>query len=72
VTAGATKLISGAAIADSFAASNPGTMVLNLADTTGLLAITDASGNKAAGSGTDAISFVGTFAQLTTELAHLS
>jgi hypothetical protein len=72
VTAGATKLISGAAIADSFAASNPGTMVLNLADTTGLLTITDASGNKAAGSGTDAISFVGTFGQLTTELAHLS
>ena len=72
VAAGTTKLIGGIAIADSFAASNPGTMVLNLTDITGLLTITDASGNKAAGSGTDAITFVGTFAQLTTELAHLS
>ena len=72
VIAGTTTTISGVSITDSFAASNPGTMVLNLSDSSGQLTITDASGNKASGSGTSAITFIGTFAQLTTELAHLS
>ncbi len=72
VTAGTTTAIGGVSIADSFAASNPGTMALNLSDSSGLLTITDANGNKAPGSGTNAISFSGTFAQLSTELANLS
>ncbi len=72
VAAGATTTIGGVTIADSFAASNSGSMVLNLSAGSGLLTITDASGIKAAGSGTHAITFVGTLAQLTTELAHLS
>ncbi len=72
VTAGTTTAISGVSIADAYAASNPGTMTLNLSDGSGLLTITDASGNKAPGSGTHAITFNGTFAQITTELAHLT
>jgi serralysin len=72
VTAGSTTAINGVSIADAFAASNPGTMTLNLSAGSGLLTITDASGNKAPGSGTDAITFNGTFAQIATELADLT
>jgi hypothetical protein len=72
VTAGTTATIGGVSITDSFAASAPGTMALNLSAGSGLLTLTDANGNKAAGSGTHAITFNGTLAQLTTELAHLS
>ena len=72
VTAGATASISGVSIADSLAASSPGNLILKLSAGSGLLTITDASGNKAAGSGTHALTYYGTLTQLATELAHLS
>src|SRR6185312_409566 len=44
----------------------------NLSATSGLITLTDASGNKLAGSGTHALSVSGTLAQLNADLAHLS
>jgi serralysin len=67
VTAGTTTAITGVSVADS----TTGNMTLNLTAGSGLLTITDASGNQAPGSGTHSISFTGTLTQLQTELAHL-
>lgn len=72
VAAGATKVVTGVSITDAFAASNPGSMALNLSATAGTLQMTDISGAVVAGSGTHAISITGTLAQLNADLARLS
>lgn len=71
VTVGTTITVAGVSVADAFAASNPGTMMLNVSDTTGLLAMTS-GGTRLAGSGTHSISVAGTFAQINADLATLS
>jgi hypothetical protein len=71
VTAGATKTISGVSVSDAFAAGNPGSMVLNVTDTTGLLAMTS-NGTELAGSGTHSMSVTGTLAQINADLATLT
>jgi serralysin len=71
VTAGATTTVSGVSVADAFAASNPGSMVLNVGDTTGLIAMTS-DGTKLAGSGTHSMSVTGTLAQINADLATLT
>jgi len=70
-TAGNTIAITGASVTDAFAASNPGSLVLNLSDTSGLLGIT-VNGTKLAGSGTHAMSVTGTFAQINADLTALT
>ena len=72
VTAGTTIAVSGVSVADAFAASNPGTMVVNLSAVSGTIGMTDASGAIVAGSGTQSMSVTGTFAQITADLANLS
>jgi hypothetical protein len=71
VAAGATTTISGVSVADAFAASSPGSMVLNVSDTTGLIAMTS-DGTKLAGSGTHSMSVTGTLAQINADLATLT
>ncbi|WP_158929520.1 hypothetical protein [Acidisphaera sp. S103] len=68
---GATIAITGVSVIDSFAASNPGTMTLNVSASTGLITMTS-GGSNLAGSGTHAISVSGTLAQINAELATLS
>jgi serralysin len=58
-------------VADAFAASNAGTMMLNLSTTSGRLTATDVSGAALPGSGTASISVDGTLAQINADLAHL-
>ena len=70
VTAGAVATVAGASVADAFAASHPGTMVLNVSDVTGLIAMTS-GGTRLAGSGTHAMSVTGTLAQVNADLATL-
>jgi serralysin len=71
VVVGATAAITGVSIADLFAASNPGSLVLNVSAGTGFVTMTDASGAKVAGSGTHALSVTGTLAQINADLGHL-
>lgn len=71
VTVGTSTTVAGVSVADAFAAGNPGSMVLNVSDTTGLVSMTS-GGTKLAGSGTHAISVSGTFAQINADLATLS
>jgi hypothetical protein len=70
-TAGSTIAISGVSVTDAFAASNPGTLALNVSDTTGLIAMTS-GGAKLAGSGTHSMSVNGTLAQINADLATLT
>ena len=70
--AGATIAVTGVSVADAFAASNPGTMALNLSAGSGTIGMTDASGAIVAGSGAQSMSISGTFAQITADLANLS
>jgi len=71
VTVGTTATVAGVSVTDAFAASNPGTLVLNVSDTTGLISMTS-GGTKLAGSGTHAMSVKGTLAQINADLATLS
>jgi len=71
VSTGSTTTVAGTSVADAFAASNPGTMVLNVSDATGLLAMTS-GGTRLAGSGSHAMSVAGTLAQINADLATLS
>jgi serralysin len=72
VYAGSTTDISGVAVTDAFAASNPGSMVLNVSAGTGDIAMTGANGAALSGSGTQAISVTGTLAQINADLATLA
>jgi serralysin len=70
-TTGSTVAITGASVTDAFAANNPGTLVLNVNDTSGLISMTS-GGTRIAGSGTHAMSVTGTLAQINADLATLS
>lgn len=71
-TVGSTISVSGISITDAFAASNPGTLALNLTATDGTIAMSNGSGTLLSGSGTNAISVSGTLAQLNADLATLT
>jgi len=71
VPAGGTVAVGGVSITDSFAAGNPGSMALNVADSSGALSMTDTSGAALSGSGTGAIHYSGTFSQVNAALATL-
>lgn len=71
LTVNGTAAVTGISIVDAWAASNPGTMALNLTVTGGTITMLDASGKAVAGSGTNAIHVNGTLAQLNAELATL-
>jgi hypothetical protein len=71
VTVGTTTTVTGISVADAFAASNPGTMVLNVSDSSGLIAMTS-GGTKLTGSGTHSMSINGTLAQINADLATLT
>jgi len=64
--------VTGVSVADAFAAGNPGTMALNVSDSTGRLTMRDAVGNPLPGSGTSSISFNGTLSQVNAALATLT
>jgi hypothetical protein len=64
-------VISGASVADPWAASHPGTMALNVTSTGGTVSM-QLNGNAVGGSGTDAIHTSVSLAQLNAELATLS
>ncbi len=70
--AGSTIDVQGVQVVDSFAASNPGFMALNVSDASGLLRMSDANGNALPGSGTHVIHFSGSFADVNAALATLS
>ncbi|HET8997643.1 MAG TPA: hypothetical protein VFN42_13325, partial [Acetobacteraceae bacterium] len=72
VVAGGTLAIPGVSVTDSFAAANPGSMALNVTDTSGTLRMTDAGGAALAGSGTAAIHYSGSLAEVNAALATLS
>lgn len=71
VMSGATTTINGVSFTDPIGAG-PGSLALNLRATNGVIAMTDAGGHAIAGSGTGAISVVGTMAQLNADLATLA
>ena len=71
VASGATVAVSGVSVADAFAASNPGTMALNVTDATGAISMTDSSGAVIAGSGSGGIHYNGTLNQVNAALASL-
>jgi serralysin len=72
VAASATIAISGASIADAWAATASGSLALNITATRGTVTMLNASGAKVAGSGTSAIHVSGTLAQINAELATLT
>ena len=72
VTPGSTTTVSGVSVADAFAASSKGSMVLQVDAGSGTVTMTNSNGAKVAGSGTHDISFTGTYAQISYDLAHLS
>ncbi|HEY2468153.1 MAG TPA: glycoside hydrolase family 55 protein [Terracidiphilus sp.] len=67
-----TIAVPGVSVMDFFAASNPGTMALNLNAGSGTITMTDQNGNKVAGSGTNSIQFDGTLAEVNAALATLT
>jgi hypothetical protein len=70
-TAGGTLAISGIQVIDSYAASNPGLMALDVASTGGTVAMTN-GGTVVAGSGTSEIFVQDTFAHINADFASLS
>jgi hypothetical protein len=72
VAAGGTLAITGVSISDPWAATNPGSLTLNVTTTGGTVAMKDASGNPVTRSGTGAIQIAGTLAQINADLATLS
>jgi len=71
-TTGSTIAISGVSITDAFAASNPGSLALNVTDTSGDITMTGANGTALSGSGTHTISVSGSLAQINADLATLT
>ena len=72
VTTSATIAITGASVTDPWAASQPGSLTLNVSATGGTVSMLNASGAKLAGSGTTAIHVSGTLAQIDAELKTLA
>ena len=72
VAAGGTLAVAGVSVTDSFAAASPGSMALNVTDSSGTLRMTDGSGTALAGSGSTAIHYTGTFSQVNAALATLT
>ena len=70
-TAGGTLAISGIQVVDSYAASNPGSMALDVTSTDGTVTMTN-GGTALAGSGTSEIFVQDTFAHINADLASLS
>jgi hypothetical protein len=71
VAAGGTLGIGGIRIADAYAASHPGSLALNVTDRSGTLRMT-LGGSALPGSGTGAIHYSGTLAQINAALATLT
>ena len=71
VSAGSTTPISGISYSDSFAASNPGQLYLDITDSSGTLSATDSEG-AAPGSGSDAITLSASYADITDILNSLT
>jgi hypothetical protein len=69
---GATIAVTGIAVTDAFAASNPGTLGLYLSDTSGKLSIANATGTSVTGQDSDNLAVTGTLAQINADLAALS
>lgn len=72
VSAGTTSAFTGVSVSDPWAATAPGTLALNVTATVGTIAMTDASGNVVAGSGTAGIHVSGTLSQINADLATLT
>jgi hypothetical protein len=71
-TTGSTITIAGVSVTDAFAATNPGTMVLNLNAGSGSFGLSGPVGTPITGLGTAAVTVHGTLAQINADLAHLS
>ncbi len=71
VATGATVAISGASIADAWAAQNPGSLALTVVANDGTVTML-ASGTKLSGSGTSTIEVNGTLAQINADLSTLT
>jgi hypothetical protein len=71
-TTGSTIAITGVSVNDVFAATNPGTMVLNLNAGSGTFGLIDPVGAAITGVGTDAVTVDGTLAQINADLVNLS
>jgi hypothetical protein len=71
-TTGSTITIAGVSVTDAFAATNPGTMALNLNAGSGTFGLSDPVGTAITGLGTDAVTVDGTLAQINADLANLS
>jgi hypothetical protein len=71
ITAGTSFAVSGVSVADAFAATNPGTMALNLNAGSGTFGIMDPGGTAIRGLGTDAVTVDGTLVQINADLANL-
>lgn len=72
VAAGGTVAISGASVADPWAAAHPGTLALNVLASDGSVSMQDGNGNSVGGSGSGAIHTSGSLDQVNAELATLS
>ena len=72
VATSATVAITGGSVTDSWAASQPGSLTLNVSATGGTVSMLNASGAKLAGSGTTAIHVNGTLSQIDAELKTLA
>jgi len=72
VAAGQSVPVSGVQVADTYAASHPGQLALNVSSTGGSITMTGADGTALPGSGSASISVQGTFADINAELASLT
>ena len=72
IATSATVAITGASVTDPWAASQPGSLTLNVSATGGTVSMLNASGAKLAGSGTTAIHISGTLSQIDAELRTLT
>ena len=72
VAATTTAAIAGISIKDAFAAGNAGNLMLGVWDSSGKLAMKNAGGASLAGSGSDSISYSGSYANIVAALASLT
>jgi serralysin len=72
VAAGQMLSVTGVQIVDSYAASHPGQLALNVSSSGGNIAMTDGNGTTLAGSGSTHIFVQGTLRQINADLATLS
>jgi len=72
VAVGQALSVTGVQVVDSYAATHPGQLALNVSSTGGNIAMTDGNGTALAGSGTTHIFVQGTFAQINADLATLT